>query len=1031
MSGPTTPFSQQHLPAMRVIVQATICAGFALMLSTEVLVSAEPAGRSDAHDSAAAIRIAADVAQEWSAGSERAMVLRGNCRVRHGQTTFRSEQAVVWHWTAPPTGAMAALRGAAPPRERVSVYLEGNVRVDQPGRSTVEPTLFVALETRRPVEFTFPHRRELVAQEDPLFDRGLRRRRLSGRQTLLQTQLVVEDDAAPLGPVLQPQLLPQPGDGQLGGLRRVRIFPRGSQFFVESRPSDQTTPPEQVWIVKGGVNMLIDGVEQAGIPDVSGVVDLSADRMIIWTRTGDITDLQAELTQTPDTPLQVYMEGNIVIRQGRNVLKASHAFYDAQQDRALMLNAELRAFVPELQGDIRIRAERMRQLSRKSYHAQNAWTTASRFGRPGYRLQASDIMLDYRPQNPWIGFGGPPQIDPQTGAEIVEETPWLTTLNNQFFIEDVPLLYVPQLSGPAEDPNIPIRSATIENDDIFGTQIRTVWNLSKILSLDLPPDTEWDLLVDYLSKRGPAVGTGGRYRGVDPAGVPGSYLGLGLGYYIYDDGRDNLGADRRSLTPESRNRGRIRWEHRQDLPYGMILFGQLGYITDRNFLEQYDESEFDRGIDQNTELELKQDIDNWSWSLMGRVQTNPFENTTEWYPRFDLYGLSEPLFGSPLNWTSHTSLGYARLNQAEAPTNPNDLFVPLPYFADSEGAVLMTRHELDVPFHFGPVHFDPFVGGEAAFWDQGLAGNDLERLVGTAGVRSSLTFWRVFPHLRSRAFNLNGLAHKIVLGGEYAYTDASRSINDIAQYNEFDDNAQERFRQRLAVNTFGGVVPPQFEPRFYAIRSGAGSWVTAPYHELVDDQQVARLSLRQRLQTKVGPPERRRIKDWMILDLGASYYPDADRDNFGEEVGLLYGRYEWNVGERTKLLGSALYDVFEGGQELWDAGVLTQRSTRGSLYLGFRQVKGATLDSLLFTTSFSYAMSSKWISTFGSAYDIAENQNRGQSLTITRVGADWIVHIGANYDRSKNNAGIAISVEPRFGPFDGTSTQLSSLLGLR
>src|SRR5690606_38047281 len=125
------------------------------------------------------------------------------------------------------------------------------------------------------------------------------------------------------------------------------------------------------------------------------------------------------------------------------------------------------------------------------------------------------------------------------------------------------------------------------------------------------------------------------------------------------------------------------------------------------------------------------------------------------------------------------------------------------------------------------------------------------------------------------------------------------------------------------------VLPPIYDPRFYAVRSGAGRSITDPYHELVDDQQVVRLAVRQRLQTKVGPPERLRIKDWMTLDLEGSFFPDETRDNFGEDIGLLSSRYRWNVGERTSFLANADYDIFDGGQELWNLGVLSQRSTRG------------------------------------------------------------------------------------------------------
>jgi len=463
----------------------------------------------------------------------------------------------------------------------------------------------------------------------------------------------------------------------------------------------------------------------------------------------------------------------------------------------------------------------------------------------------------------------------------------------------------------------------------------------------------------------------------------------------------------------------------------MKLFGEIGYVTDRNFLEQYYENEFDRGKQQETLLHLKQDIDNWSWSVLGRAQVNDYEVDTAWTPKFDLYGFSEPLLGGMLNWSNHTSAGLARLYQADGPTDPNDLFVPLPYVTDANGAVLMSRHELDMPFNLGPLQLDPYVMGEAAFWNEDFNQDQIDRFVGSAGLRGSLTMWRVFPQVRSRAFNLNGLSHKIVLKGDYSYTDASRDFSTIPQYNEFDDNSQERFRERLVVNTYGGALPATAEPRFYQIRDGSGSWVSVPYHELVNDQQVLRLAARQRLQTKVGPPDRQRIVDWMTLDVGASYFPKSDRDNFSKDWGLLYGRYEWNVGARTRFLASALYDVFDGGQEIWNVGVLSQRGTRGSLYVGLRQNRSDAFDSQIASASYSYRMGPKWISTFGTAYDLAEDINRGQSFTITRVGADFLVHVAANYDRSKDNAGFAIAIEPRFGPFSGSGTQLSSLLGIQ
>lgn len=985
--------------------------GFALMAMQAVSVCAQVRSERPTEP----IRISADHAQEWTDGQDQMMILRGNCRIRQGQTAYEARKMVLWHRSL----RVADRNPLGKPMDVFRVYLEEEARVQHPGRTTNHANLFIELQTEAEVETQIGNTLSLPGDHDPLLERARRRDRLESRSSLTQTQFVVQQNGA--GPALQ--RAPTSTDS-VPEFRRIRVFPRSSEYSVNSFKSTQTTPPEQVWIIKGGVNLLIDGIQEIG------VVDLSADRMIIWTLPGDSDQLRSESLQLKDTPFQVYMEGNIEVRQGQNVMRASHAFYDAREDRALMLNAELRSYVPAIQGDMRVRAERIRQLSRRNFHAQNAWATTSQFGRPGYRVESSDVFLDYRYQSS-TGLNRPTTIDPATGLPVPEEVPWITSLNNRFLIHEAPVFYLPQLSAPAEDPNVPIRRASITHDNIFGTQVRTVWDLSKLTGVQLPAGTEWNLNADYLSDRGPGVGTNGNYVGQNPFGIPGLYRGRGDVYYIHDTGFDDLGADRRALALPESHRGRARLLHRHELPNQMLLFGEIGYVSDRNFLEQYYENEFDRSKQQETLLYLKQDVGNWSWSALGRAQTNDFEVNTGWYPKADLYTFSEPLLGGMFSWTQHSSAGYGQLFQAATPTDANDLFVPLPYVTDAQGAVAMSRHEVDMPFNLGPLVLDPYVMGEAAYWGEGFDGNSIDRFVGSAGIRGSLTMWRVFPHVQSRIFNLNGLAHKIVLKGEYSYIDSTRSLASIPQYNEFDDDSQERFRERLIVNTYGGTLPMQVEPRFYQVRDGSANSVAVPYHELIDDQQVIRLSARQRLQTKVGPPDRRRIVDWMILDAGVSYFPQQDRDNFGENWGLLFGKYEWNVGSRTRILAGALYDVFDGGQEVWNLGVLSQRSARGSVYLGLRQYKAGALDSRIATASYTYRMGPKWISTFGTAYDMAEGANRGQSITFTRVGADFLVHVAGNYDRSKDNVGFAIAIEPRIGAMSNSMTQLSSLLGLQ
>ena len=831
--------------------------------------------------------------------------------------------------------------------------------------------------------------------------------------------------------------LPATQSSGSSSMRRVQIRPRSSDpLRFDSFESRDTVPAEQVHVISGGVNVLVEGLDVAfGGEEVSpGVIDLSADRVVVWTQAGEGPALEGgnQVLQPSEAKLQVYLEGNIVIRQQKNVIHATHAFFDANSDRALLLNAELRAFLPTTEGDFRVRAKRMRMLSRDRFHAQNAWATTSPYGEPGYRIEASDIFVAPGPSL----FSG---TDPFTGQPVMKQSTWVTSHNNKFVVGDTPVFFLPKISGPAEDPGIPLRSAVVTSDRIFGVQAKTVWNMNRLFGLPKMPGMEWDLLANYMSKRGPGIGTAVDYSGTNDLG---SYQGKGIGMYQYDNGNDNLGLDRRNLIPESRNRGEITYRHRQNLPADASLFGEIGYLSDRNYLEQYNEVRFDTDKDVETVLGARQDMGAYSAMVWGRADLNGFEATTDWLPRADLYSFSKPLFNGLLYWSSHSSAGYADTQQLQSPTDINDPYTPLgmTYNTDASGLVAMTRHELTAPLMAGPINLEPFVMGEAAYWQQGFTpdatwhpgGNfdSANRYLMNTGVRARLTATRVFPFVRSDIFNLNGLAHKHDTLLEYAYTQSSQDLNQIAQYNEIDDNSQERFRARYTTQIFPGVVPAEFNPRNYALRNGAGLWTSAPYHEIADNFQALRISFRNRLQTKVGPANAPRIRDWMTWENGAAFFPKADRDNFGQDFGLLFNHYRWNLSDRTSVLADANWDLFENAQNLWSVGVLSQRSLRGSVYLGYRQVKATNyLDSQTLIGSYSYQMSPKWISTASCAYDVAAGEARGTSVTVSRVGLDWILHFGVGLDFSKSNVGVGVSLEPRFGP--PSPTNLSYLLGIQ
>jgi hypothetical protein len=951
------------------------------------------------------VKVQADFEETLIADGISARIVFGRVRISQGQFSLTASRAVVFH-------------SETDSDHEILVYAEDGSWSGPDGGASAANQAFRMQSLAAP-QIVVLNSRPLKSQDHPLFQRAQRR---------LFPEYFASATPVSLQPGQELVIPPGPAGSFNTGLqstRRYQIRPRSSQpLKFESFKSNDTVPAEQVYVITGGVNVLVEGVEvDIGGQQISpGIIDLSADRVVIWTEAGDNDDLAGGglVIQPGGAQMQIYMEGNIVIRHRQNTISATHAFFDANNDNALFLNAELRAFMPTTGGFFRVRADRLRQLSRDRFHAQNAWASTSPYGKPGYRIQSSDVFVE---PMPWTG------VDPLTGQQVVGQSTWVTSMNNTFVVGDVPLMWLPKIRGPVEDPGIPIRSAAVTADSIFGLQVRTVWNLTRILGRSSQDGTEWNLLANYMSERGPGAGLGGKYTGQNAYGL---YQGEGTLYYQYDDGTDNLGLDRRRLTPESNNRGEITWRHRQRLPGNAMLFGELGYLSDRNYLEQYDELRFDREKDIETILGIRKDAGAYSGMLWTRPELYDFEANTQWLPRADLYSFSQPLFGGLAYWSSHSSAGYARLNQMKPPTDPNDPYTPLgnPWYTSASGLVAMSRHEIDAPFMLGPVNIDPYVMGEAAYWGEGFTSESVDRYVASAGVRARLFAWKIMPFVKSSLLNLNGVTHKHETMLEYSWTDVSTGLSQIPQYNEFDENSQERFRSRYTTQIFPGVIPTEFNPRNYAVRKGAGLWVTAPYHELVNDQQVVRLSSRNRLQTKAGPANSPRIRDFMEWESGFTFFPKADRDNFGEDYGLLFYRGAWHVNDRTSLLADAIWDLFGNAQHVWSVGVLSQRSTRGSLYVSYRQVQAARfLDSSIGTSSYSYQLSPKWISTASYAYDFAQSESRGSTMTVSRVGLDWVFNMGLGYDFSKDNVGVAFSLEPRVGP--ASPTNLGYLLGLQ
>ncbi len=772
----------------------------------------------------------------------------------------------------------------------------------------------------------------------------------------------------------------------------------------------------------GGINVVIDGlsyVEPGGA--VINKIDVSADRMVIWYRSGQAANVGVPVAQSEGEPLELYMEGNIVFRQGDRIVQAKAMYYNAQLRNGVILDAEVLTPAPRMKGLVRLKTDVLRQLDRDHFVAEQASVTTSRLGLPTYEFKSGTLTLDDTQRALVDPVTGAPALD-ELGQPIYDHKQLVTGRNNVVMVEGIPIFYWPIFAADIRNPPLYLKGAAYRNDRVFGNQALIDLNPYQILGIRNPPEgTDWDISLDYLSKRGFGAGTMFQYDRTGMFDWPGRYHGFVDAWYINDHGVDNLGLDRRTLTFPYSFRGRTLFRHRQELPNDWQFIAQVGQTSDRNFLEQYYEQEWDEQSDQVTRLDLYRTWNNMSLDLSVSGLVNPFFMQTQNLPRLDHYWIGQPVLDDTLTFYSHSNLGYLRQDLLDTPTDPTDFeqFHFLPYDANVKGEKIATRNEIDWPIQLGPVKIVPYLLGEAAHWGEDLSGDDLQRLYGQVGIRSSVPFWAVNPTVESTLWNVHGLAHKVVFDMDFSYTDSNRDLDDLAIYDPIDDNAIQAFRRRFGFEIYDDPVaaptafqvPLQFDERFYGVRRGSQDWVTGPT-EIADDLTVFRLGARQRWQTKRGFPGQRRIIDWMTLDTNMEIFPKPDQ-NFDQAAGMFDYDYRWFVGDRLSLISFGGFDFFNEGQEWATVGGFLNRPPRGSLYLGFNYF-GGNINANVMTASYTYRMSPKWLSTFGTSFDLKQQGNIGQNFRLTRVGESFLFTVGVNVDASRDNVGFNVAVIPRF-----------------
>ncbi len=423
---------------------------------------------------------------------------------------------------------------------------------------------------------------------------------------------------------------------------------------------------EAIFVITGGVILQVRNATHMGM------IDMEADRIVIWTH-GDSEGLANNIQQPSghsSNDLEVYLSGHVIIRQApainlkgeQRTISADEVYYDVNRSVAIAQNGRLELRQLLMNDPLIATAKEIRQTSINTFEIINSETFSSRTpSDPGLKIYLQDGVIEDR-KIPLRNVFGLPVLDRNTGQPVLVQETLLTGNNNFFEMEKIPFFWLPHVATSLQEPLGPVQNFSFGENHIFGVQLGVSLNLYQLLGLQPRPKTRWLLNVDYLSYRGPGLGTLYNTSSDDIFGIPAKYTNTVRAFGMYDRGYDILGLLRpaNSFRPDAFRGWFLDRIDSEEMPYGFNFMAQISPVSDRNFIEEYYKRAWDLDPNFDTFLFVKQQRNSWAWSAILEPRLRPWITMTQNLPRLDAWYIGKD-FGHFLTYTTHVNGEYASL----------------------------------------------------------------------------------------------------------------------------------------------------------------------------------------------------------------------------------------------------------------------------------------------------------------------------------------------------------------------------------
>lgn len=703
---------------------------------------------------------------------------------------------------------------------------------------------------------------------------------------------------------------------------------------------------------------------------VTGEIRLEAGTGLVIATNGVVitrgeTMLKADRAVMNRQTGEIDAEGNVQLQRGPEYWTGERLFYNFNTHR-MDTEAFRTGFAPFF-----LRGETLQvTTTNQVYVITNVIVTLDDIASPAYTIRARELTVS------------PGQFMKARQARL--------------YVKDVPVLYLPYYRRRLDrHPNN--FEFTPGYRSVYGPFLLSTYNWMASTNL------RGAVHLDLREKRGIGFGPEFDYN-----------IGrLGYGhldtYYIKDE-QPEAAEEINKILPGAlpQHRERITFWHRVSPQSNLTATVMLRQQSDPRITRDFFETEYREHIRPNSFLEINKFWSNYNLNVFTQPQINDFFETIERLPEVKLGSSRQQLGHSPLYYESDSSAGYFRRKFA----NDNQ-----PEYEAARGD---TFHQIVLPQNlFGWLNLTPRVGGRWTYYTEaegpGATTFEKHRGVFNTGMEGSFKASRVWPEIKSRFWEVNGIRHILEPSVNYVFVPRPSPLPP--QLPQFDYELASR-----------RLLPIDY-PDYNAI-------------DAIDSQNVLRIALRNKLQTKrvdLGDPTG--IK-------GPTDGPKTPADQEGIENLVHWALYtDWRLDPRpgqttfadiysdldlqpfhwVTLNSETRFDVKGGNWRELNHTMTLSPGDVWSFEIGHRYLRndpgfGANSGHNLVRSSIYYRFNENWAAHILHHYDLVDGRMQEQFYTLYRDLRSWTAALTFRIREPRNQAAdftVAITFSlkafPRFG----------------